>query len=93
VRRHRAHAFQDVELRVRDRTDHLVDQQLVVSSQRRERRSQLVAHRGEKAALRAIGTLRSQQEQRLVHGERRMVGEDAQLVHLAFVEGGRTDAA
>ena len=59
MRCHRAHALEHVELRLRQRSDDLVREQLAISGERGEGRAQLVRHRGEEPAFRAIGILRA----------------------------------
>ena len=78
---------------VGQRTDDLIGEQLLVAGERGERRAQLVRHRGEEAALRAIGRLRLLEQLGLPQRERGVVGDGAQPMRLARENGGAPDVA
>ena len=93
VLRHRPHALEHVELAVRQRPDDLVGEQLLVAGERRQRRAQLVRHRREETALRAVGDLRLLEQIGVPQRERRVVGDDAQSVRVALGEHRRSHVA
>src|SRR5262245_53260231 len=91
--RHRTHTLEHVELALRQRTDHLIYEQLLIPRERREGRPQLVRYRREKSVLRAIGSLCLVEQLGFPQRERGVVGDRSQTMRVARRKWWRPDFA